>query len=62
MIKRFFHSYNDFNILIDVMATKIPETIKGFNNLHKASIKKGVLPSKNKKELIVLRDYYYNML
>ncbi len=38
---------------MDELGTKIPETMIGFNDLHKASIKEGALPTKT-KELIAL--------
>lgn len=53
MIKEYSKNYNDLTKLIDEIGIKIPETMKGFNILHKTSITKGVLPSKT-KELIVL--------
>ena len=53
MTKDYSKNYNDLTKLIEEIGTKIPETIKGFNDLHNASITKGVLPSKT-KELIAL--------
>ena len=53
MIKDYSKNYNNLTKLIDEIGTKIPETMKGFNALHKASISEGVLPSKT-KEIIAL--------
>ena len=53
MIKDYSKNYNNLTKLIDEIGTKIPETMKGFNDLHKASIAEGVLPLKI-KELIAL--------
>lgn len=49
MIKDYSKNYNNLTKLIDEIGTKIPETMKGFNDLHKASVSDGVLPSKTKK-------------
>jgi len=53
MIKDYSKNYNDLTKLMNELGTKIPATMKGFNELHKASIAEGVLPSKT-KELIAL--------
>lgn len=53
MIKDYSKNYNNLTKLIDEIGTKIPETMKGFNDLHKASVSDGVLSSKT-KELIAL--------
>lgn len=53
MIKDYSKNYNDLTKLMGELGTKIPETMKGFNALHKASILDGSLPSKT-KELIAL--------
>ena len=53
MIKDYSKNYNDLTKLMGELGTKIPETMKGFNDLHKASINEGILPSKT-KELIAL--------
>ncbi|ADV50231.1 carboxymuconolactone decarboxylase family protein [Cellulophaga sp. E16_2] len=53
MIKDHSKQYNDLSRLIKELGTKIPETIEGFNSLHKASTAEGVLSSKT-KELIAL--------
>ena len=53
MIKDYSKNYNELTKLMEELGTKIPETMKGFNELHKASISEGVLPSKT-KELIAL--------
>ena len=53
MVKDYSKNYNDLTKLMEELGTKIPETMKGFNHLHKASITKGSLPSKT-KELIAL--------
>jgi len=45
--------YNDLLKLMGELETKIPDTIKGFNALHIASISEGALTSKT-KELIAL--------
>lgn len=53
MVKDYSKNYNDLTKLMRELGTKIPDTMKGFNNLHKASMVNGVLPSKT-KELIAL--------
>ena len=53
MIKDYSKNYNNRTKRIEEIATKIPRTMKGFNDLHKASISGGVLSSKT-KELIAL--------
>ncbi|WP_339626580.1 carboxymuconolactone decarboxylase family protein [uncultured Winogradskyella sp.] len=53
MVKDYSKNYNDLTKLMRELGTKIPDTMKGFNNLHKASMPNGVLPSKT-KELIAL--------
>ncbi len=53
MIKDYFKNYNDLTKLMSELETKLPETMKGFNDLHKASVSDGILPAKT-KELIAL--------
>lgn len=53
MIKDYSKNYNDLTKLMLELGTKIPDTIKSFNNLHKASTAEGVLTTKT-KELIAL--------
>lgn len=53
MIKDYSKNYNDLTRLMGELGTKIPETMKGFNELHKASIAEGTLTTKT-KELIAL--------
>ena len=53
MIKDYTKNYNDLTKLMSELENQIPETMKGFNTLHKASIAKGVLTTKT-KELIAL--------
>ena len=53
MVKDYSKNYNNLTKLMGELGTKIPATMKGFNDLHKASISEGVLPSKT-KELIAL--------
>jgi len=53
MIKDYSKNYNDLTRLMGELGTKIPETMKGFNELHKASIAEGALTTKT-KELIAL--------
>ena len=53
MIKDYFKNYNDLNKLMSELETKLPETMKGFNDLHKASVSDGILPAQT-KELIAL--------
>ncbi|SDI29508.1 alkylhydroperoxidase AhpD family core domain-containing protein [Winogradskyella thalassocola] len=53
MIKDYSKNYNNLTKLMSELKTKLPETMKGFNDLHKASISDGILPSKT-KELIAL--------
>jgi len=45
--------YNDLLRLVSELGSQMPETIAGYNNLHKASLAAGVLTSKT-KELIAL--------
>jgi len=53
MTKDYSKNYNDLTKLMGELGAKIPATLKGFNDLHKASIADGSLPSKT-KELIAL--------
>ncbi|MDB9720448.1 carboxymuconolactone decarboxylase family protein [Winogradskyella sp.] len=53
MIKDYSKNYNDLTRLMGELGTKIPETMKAFNELHKASIAEGTLTTKT-KELIAL--------
>ena len=53
MIKDYSKNYNDLTRLMEELGTNIPETMKAFNELHKASIAKGTLTTKT-KELIAL--------
>jgi AhpD family alkylhydroperoxidase len=53
MIKDFPKHYKNLVSLMDQLGTKIPTTIQGFGNLHKASIADGALNAKT-KELIAL--------
>jgi len=53
MLKDHSKKYNDLIKVMGELGTKIPETMKGFNALHKASTAEGVLTSKT-KELIAL--------
>lgn len=53
MIKDYSKNYNDLTKLMEELGTKIPATMEGFNNIHKASVSDGSLPSKT-KELIAL--------
>jgi len=53
MIKDYSKNYNDLTKLMEELGAKIPATIKGFNDLHKASISEGALSTKT-KELIAL--------
>lgn len=53
MIKDYSKNYNDLTKLMSELETQIPETMKGFNTLHKASIAEGALTTKT-KELIAL--------
>nr|WP_321230179.1 carboxymuconolactone decarboxylase family protein [uncultured Psychroserpens sp.] len=53
MIKDYSKNYNDLTKLMGELETKIPATMKGFNDLHKVSTAEGRLPSKI-KELIAL--------
>lgn len=53
MIKDYSKNYNDLTKLMSELGTKIPETMKGFTSLHKASITEGALTTKT-KELIAL--------
>ena len=53
MIKDYSKNYNDLSRLMKELGTKIPETMKSFNNLHEASTANGALNSKT-KELIAL--------
>lgn len=51
MIKGYSKNYNNLTKLIDEIGTKISETTKRFNDLHKASITKGVYHLKQKNLL-----------
>ncbi|CAZ97998.1 carboxymuconolactone decarboxylase family protein [Zobellia galactanivorans] len=53
MIKDYSKRYNDLTRSIKELGVNIPDTIGGFNSLHKASTAEGVLSSKT-KELIAL--------
>jgi len=53
MIKDFPKHYQSLVTLMEQLGTKIPSTMEGFSNLHKASTKDGALTSKT-KELIAL--------
>ncbi|CAM4269206.1 carboxymuconolactone decarboxylase family protein [Zobellia nedashkovskayae] len=53
MIKDYGKHYNDLTRLIKELGSSIPETIGGFNSLHKASTAEGVLSTQT-KELIAL--------
>lgn len=53
MIKDYSKKYNDLTKAMSELGSKIPETMNGFNTLHKASIAKGALSSKT-KELVAL--------
>jgi len=53
MIKDHSKHYNDLTQLIKELGASIPDTIAGFNSLHKASTAEGVLSTKT-KELIAL--------
>jgi AhpD family alkylhydroperoxidase len=53
MIKDYSKNYNDLTRLMEELGTKIPDTMKGFNELHKASIAEVALTTKT-KELIAL--------
>ena len=48
MIKDYGKHYNDLTRLIKELGSSIPETIGGFNSLHKASTAEGVLSTKTK--------------
>ncbi len=52
-MKNYPQHYQQFVSLIGDLNTEIPETMKGFNLLHKAAIADGALSTKN-KELIAL--------
>jgi AhpD family alkylhydroperoxidase len=53
MIKDYSKNYNDLTKLMGELGSRIPSTIKGYNDLHKASISEGALTTKT-KELIAL--------
>ncbi|MEZ7500815.1 carboxymuconolactone decarboxylase family protein [Flavobacterium sp. Arc3] len=53
MIKYYSKNYNDLTKLMGELGSRIPSTIKGYNDLHKASISEGALTTKT-KELIAL--------
>lgn len=53
MIKDYSKKYNDLSKNMKALGARIPDTMKGFTELHKASIEKGALSSKI-KELIAL--------
>ncbi len=53
MIREYSKSYNDLMRAMKQLGTRIPDTMKGFTSLHRASTAKGAL-SKKTKELIAL--------
>ncbi|MBJ2175655.1 carboxymuconolactone decarboxylase family protein [Aureibaculum sp. A20] len=53
MIKDYSKHYSNLTKLMGELGAEMPEVMGGFNTLHEASIKEGVLSSKN-KELIAL--------
>lgn len=53
MIKDHSKHYNNLTKLMGELGSNIPSTMKGFNNLHTATITQGALSSKT-KELIAL--------
>lgn len=53
MIKDYSKNYNELSKLMGELGTKIPDTMKAFNDLHNATIRDGAL-NKKTKELIAL--------
>ncbi len=53
MIRDYSKNYSGLNKAIKKLGIRIPDSMKSFSNLHKASIAKGALPNKT-KELIAL--------
>ena len=53
MTKDYSKNYNTLTKLMGELGTKIPSTMKGFSDLHNASVKDGALTTKT-KELIAL--------
>ncbi len=53
MIKDYSKNYNDLTKLMGELGDRIPATMLGFSELHKASVTEGALPTKI-KELIAL--------
>jgi AhpD family alkylhydroperoxidase len=53
MIRDYSKNYNNLFKLMEELGAKIPDMIKSFNDLHKASLAKGILTSKI-KEFITL--------
>ncbi|TLP81749.1 carboxymuconolactone decarboxylase family protein [Maribacter sp. ACAM166] len=53
MIRDYSKNYNDLTRAMKKLGTRIPGTMKGFTDLHRASTDKGSLSSKT-KELIAL--------
>jgi len=52
-MKNYPNHYEQINILMGKLGQEIPESMTAFGQLHKSSIKDGVLPAKT-KELIAL--------
>lgn len=53
MVKDYSKNYNDLTKSMAELGSRLPETMKGFNALHKASVSEGKLRAKT-KELIAL--------
>ena len=53
MIRDYSKNYNDLTWPMEKLGTRVPDTIKGFTDLHGASPAKGALSTKT-KELIAL--------
>ena len=53
MIRDYSKNYNDLTRAMKKLGTNLPDTMKGFTELHRASTAKGVLSTKV-KELIAL--------
>lgn len=53
MIKDYSKKYNDLSMTMETLGNRIPETMKGFAELHKASTAQGALSART-KELIAL--------
>lgn len=53
MLKDYSKNYNDLTRAMNKLGTRVPDTMKAFTELHRASTAKGVLPTKM-KELIAL--------